>query len=76
MFLTRTGFGSTVVVTGDMTQIDLPSEKMSGLKHALKVLDGVEGISFTHFGVRDVVRHPLVQRIVAAYEKHEKTTES
>ncbi len=71
MFLTRIGFGSTAVITGDVTQIDLPNEKMSGLKHVLKVLQDVEGISFTFFGVRDVVRHPLVQRIVAAYDKYE-----
>ncbi|WP_020562438.1 PhoH family protein [Methylosarcina fibrata] len=72
MFLTRVGFGSTAVVTGDLTQIDLPSEKMSGLKHVLDVLKNVEGISFTFFGVRDVVRHPLVQRIVSAYEDYEQ----
>lgn len=72
MFLTRVGFGSTAVITGDVTQIDLPSEKMSGLKHVLKVLKDVEGISFTFFGVRDVVRHPLVQRIVAAYDLYEQ----
>ncbi|MCK5871739.1 MAG: PhoH family protein, partial [Methylococcales bacterium] len=72
MFLTRVGFGSTAVVTGDITQIDLPNDKMSGLKHVLEVLKDVEGISFTHFGVRDVVRHPLVQRIVSAYEAYEK----
>ncbi len=72
MFLTRVGFGSTAVITGDITQIDLPNEKMSGLKHVLEVLKDVEGISFTHFGVRDVVRHPLVQRIVSAYEAFEK----
>lgn len=72
MFLTRVGFGSTAVITGDITQIDLPSERMSGLIHVLKVLKDVEGISFTFFGVRDVVRHPLVQRIVAAYDKYEQ----
>lgn len=72
MFLTRVGFGSTAVVTGDITQIDLPNEKMSGLKHVLKVLKDVDGISFTFFGVRDVVRHPLVQRIVAAYDRYEQ----
>ncbi len=72
MFLTRVGFGSTAVITGDVTQIDLPSEKLSGLKHVLEVLKDVEGISFTFFGVRDVVRHPLVQRIVSAYEAYEK----
>ena len=71
MFLTRVGFGSTAVVTGDMTQIDLPSEKMSGLQHVLKVLKDVEGISYTFFNARDVVRHPLVQRIVTAYEAYE-----
>lgn len=76
MFLTRVGFGSTAVVTGDLTQIDLPSEKMSGLKHVLDVLKDVEGISFTFFGVRDVVRHPLVQRIVSAYEVYENQTKS
>jgi phosphate starvation-inducible PhoH-like protein len=71
MFLTRIGFGSTVVVTGDVTQIDLPSKTQSGLKHVLNVLDEVKGLSFTHFGAKDVVRHPLVQRIVEAYEKSE-----
>jgi phosphate starvation-inducible PhoH-like protein len=71
MFLTRVGFGSTAVVTGDITQIDLPSEKMSGLRHVLEVLKDVEGISFTFFNVRDVVRHPLVKRIVSAYEAYE-----
>jgi len=72
MFLTRVGFGSTAVVTGDVTQIDLPSEKMSGLRHVLEVLKNVQGISFTFFDARDVVRHPLVQRIVCAYEAYEK----
>ncbi|MBD3648493.1 MAG: PhoH family protein [Pseudomonadales bacterium] len=71
MFLTRIGFGSTVVVTGDITQIDLPSRTRSGLRHVLRVLEDVKGISFTYFGPRDVVRHPLVQRIVEAYESHE-----
>jgi len=73
MFLTRVGFGSTAVITGDITQIDLPNEKMSGLKHVLKVLKEVEGISFTFFKAKDVVRHPLVQRIVIAYENYERT---
>lgn len=73
MFLTRVGFGSTAVITGDVTQIDLPSEKLSGLRHVLEVLKDVEGISFTFFDVRDVVRHPLVQRIVSAYEIYEQT---
>ncbi|MDQ7090662.1 MAG: PhoH family protein [Methylococcales bacterium] len=72
MFLTRVGFGSTAVVTGDITQIDLPKDKLSGLKHVLNVLHDVEGVSFTTFSVRDVVRHPLVQRIVAAYEAYEQ----
>lgn len=71
MFLTRVGFGSTVVVTGDVTQVDLPSRTTSGLRHVLNVLTDIEGISFTHFSSRDVVRHPLVQRIVEAYEKFE-----
>ncbi|MBI3171975.1 MAG: PhoH family protein, partial [Hydrocarboniphaga effusa] len=72
MFLTRIGFGSVAVVTGDMTQIDLPRHQASGLRHALSVLDGVPGISFTHFRKEDVVRHPLVQAIVQAYEEHEQ----
>ena len=72
MFLTRVGFGSTAVVTGDITQIDLPSEKMSGLRHVLSVLKDVEGISYTFFNTKDVVRHPLVQRIVTAYENYEQ----
>ncbi|MGZ8136713.1 MAG: PhoH family protein [Methylococcaceae bacterium] len=72
MFLTRVGFGSTAVVTGDVTQIDLPSEKMSGLRHVLEVLKDIDGISFTFFNARDVVRHPLVQRIVSAYEDYDK----
>jgi phosphate starvation-inducible PhoH-like protein len=72
MFLTRVGFGSTAVITGDITQIDLPNDKMSGLKHVLQVLKGVEGISFTFFNAKDVVRHPLVQRIVVAYENYER----
>ncbi|MEG3192265.1 PhoH family protein [Lysobacter sp. D1-1-M9] len=68
MFLTRIGFGSTAVVTGDMTQIDLPKHQKSGLKDALEVLHGVDGISFTFFESRDVVRHPLVAKIVDAYD--------
>lgn len=71
MFLTRIGFGSTAVVTGDITQIDLPRHQVSGLKHCTKVLADVAGISFTRFDNKDVVRHPLVQRIVKAYEVHE-----
>ncbi len=72
MFLTRIGFGSTAVITGDPSQIDLPRGQASGLRHAVEVLDGVEGISFTNFGSKDVVRHPIVQRIVDAYEKSEQ----
>ncbi len=71
MFLTRIGFGSTAVITGDPSQVDLPRGQFSGLRHATEVLDGVEGISFSRFGSRDVVRHPIVQRIVDAYEKAE-----
>jgi phosphate starvation-inducible PhoH-like protein len=71
MFLTRIGFGSTAVITGDKTQIDLPKGTRSGLLHAMDVLDGVKEIGFTYFGSRDVVRHPLVQHIVEAYERHE-----
>ena len=74
MFLTRIGFGSTAVITGDATQIDLPRGTPSGLTHAMKVLDGVKGISFTYFSARDVVRHPLVQAIVEAYEAFEGDT--
>jgi phosphate starvation-inducible PhoH-like protein len=68
MFLTRIGFGSRAVVTGDVTQTDLPHGKLSGLRHALGVLKGVSGVAFTFFDAHDVVRHPLVQRIVQAYE--------
>ena len=69
MFLTRIGFGSRAVVTGDVTQIDLPRAQMSGLRHAIEIIKDVDGVSFTFFQARDVVRHPLVKRIVAAYEK-------
>ncbi len=68
MFLTRIGLGSRAVVTGDVTQIDLPAGQQSGLNNAVRILENVEGISFTFFSKKDVVRHPLVQRIVAAYE--------
>jgi len=74
MFLTRIGFGSRAVVTGDVTQIDLPNGQRSGLRHATEVLRGVDGISFTYFSPKDVVRHPLVQRIVRAYEDSENKT--
>ena len=73
MFLTRLGFGSKVVVTGDPTQIDLPASKRSGLLEAMRALQDVEGISLIQFEKRDVVRHPLVQRIVGAYERHRGT---
>jgi phosphate starvation-inducible PhoH-like protein len=72
MFLTRIGFGSTAVITGDTTQIDLPSSVKSGLHHASEVLDGVEGVGFTHFDTRDVVRHPMVQKILNAYHRFEQ----
>jgi phosphate starvation-inducible PhoH-like protein len=68
MFLTRIGFGSKAVVTGDITQVDLPISKQSGLRTVIDILHGVRGIAFTMFSSRDVVRHPLVQRIVQAYE--------
>jgi phosphate starvation-inducible PhoH-like protein len=73
MVLTRQGFNSKMVVTGDLTQMDLPSNKRSGLLEAVDVLRGVEGISFIHFDERDVVRHSLVQRIVRAYEKYNES---
>jgi phosphate starvation-inducible protein PhoH and related proteins len=70
MFLTRIGYNSKAVITGDITQIDLPTGKLSGLIEARNVISGVEGISFIHFNEKDVVRHPLVQRIVRAYEAY------
>ena len=75
MFLTRLGFGSKAVVTGDVTQIDLPRKKMSGLRDALRILKGVEGISFSFFDGEDVVRHPLVKRIIKAYELDDEERE-
>jgi phosphate starvation-inducible PhoH-like protein len=71
MFLTRIGFGSKAVVTGDITQTDLPRHQTSGLRHVMDILPGVEGVAFTHFHSKDVVRHPLVQRIVQAYERRQ-----
>ncbi|MGK0248635.1 MAG: phosphate starvation-inducible PhoH-like protein [Oleispira sp.] len=71
MFLTRIGFGSKAVVTGDITQVDLPRGIQSGLRHVLDVLEGVEGIGLTHFANSDVVRHPMVQKVVDAYDKFE-----
>ncbi len=76
MFLTRLGFGSKMVVTGDITQIDLPDGKKSGLKDAIRILDGVEDIAICRFSEKDVVRHQLVQRIIAAYEKFDKYTKN
>ena len=72
MFLTRMGFGSKVVITGDVTQIDLPSDKPSGLKEAMKVLDGVEGVGICRLTQNDVVRHIMVQRIIEAYARLEE----
>jgi len=72
MFLTRIGFGSKAVITGDVTQIDLPSGRKSGLVEAQRVVSGIEGISFIHFDERDVVRHQLVQMIIKAYDEHNK----
>ena len=74
MFLTRIGFGSRAVVTGDVTQIDLPAGQRSGLRNAIDVLTDVEGVSFTYFSRKDVVRHHLVQRIVKAYEDHDPSS--
>jgi phosphate starvation-inducible PhoH-like protein len=71
MLVTRLGFGSRAVITGDLTQIDLPKHQLSGLKHATQVLQGVPGIAFTQFTAGDVVRHALVQRIVEAYQHFE-----
>jgi phosphate starvation-inducible protein PhoH and related proteins len=71
MFLTRIGFGATAVITGDVTQIDLPRGQPSGLRQAVEILKDVPGISFTFFNARDVVRHALVQRIVNAYDAFE-----
>ena len=72
MFLTRIGFGSTAVITGDITQIDLPRDSQSGLKQVINILKEVEGVSFTFFNAKDVVRHPIVARIIAAYERAEQ----
>lgn len=72
MFLTRLGFGSKAVITGDITQVDLPKDKTSGLIEVQRILRGVEGIAFCSLGEADVVRHPLVQRIIKAYEAHDE----
>ena len=76
MFLTRLGFGSKIVITGDITQIDLPSDKTSGLKDALRVLEGVQDIAVCRLTAADVVRHSLVQKIIDAYEKADKKPET
>lgn len=72
MFLTRIGFASTAVITGDATQVDLPREKLSGLVHAQKILQGIPSISFSYFDSKDVIRHPVVKEIIEAYERSEK----
>ncbi|MCD7821402.1 MAG: PhoH family protein, partial [Clostridiales bacterium] len=72
MFLTRLGFGSKIVITGDITQIDLPKDQTSGLKEAMRVLNGVEDIAIRRLTGADVVRHALVQRIIQAYEEDEQ----
>lgn len=76
MFLTRIGFGSTAVITGDVTQIDLPKGTRSGLVHVSKVLEGIDGIGFTFFNAKDVVRHRLVQKIVEAYDEFDRNSVS
>jgi phosphate starvation-inducible PhoH-like protein len=76
MFLTRIGFGSTAVITGDVTQIDLPKGTRSGLIHVSKVLEGINEIGFTYFEATDVVRHRLVQKIVEAYDQFDRTSVS
>ncbi len=73
MFLTRLGFNSKAVITGDVTQIDLPESRRSGLVEAIEVVGKIEGISFVYFDERDVVRHNLVQRIIKAYDEHAAT---
>lgn len=75
MFLTRLGYGSKAIITGDVTQIDLPRGKQSGLKTVLRILDGVKGVDIIRLGRTDIVRHPLVQRIIEAYERHDKEVE-
>ncbi|MFQ5659393.1 MAG: PhoH family protein [Gammaproteobacteria bacterium] len=76
MFLTRIGFGSTTVITGDITQVDLPKGRASGLRHVIDILNNEQGISFTFFKSKDVVRHPLVMRILNAYERHARREET
>lgn len=76
MFLTRIGFGSKAVITGDVTQIDLPSGKKSGLVEAIKIIENVNDVGISHLSKEDIVRHPLVQKIIEAYEKYEKKIET
>ena len=76
MFLTRLGFGSKIVITGDVTQIDLPDDKTSGLKDAVRVLDGIKDIAICRLTAADVVRHALVQEIINAYEKSAQKSDS
>jgi phosphate starvation-inducible PhoH-like protein len=76
MFLTRLGFGSKMVVTGDVTQVDLPREQASGLIQVREILQPLDGVGFVEFGHEDVVRHKLVQRIVEAYKRHAEETGS
>lgn len=73
MFLTRMGMGSKAVITGDITQVDLPKGQFSGLKHAAGILHSIRGIAFCYLTELDVVRHPLVQKIIEAYERQENT---
>lgn len=73
MVLTRMGFGSHAVINGDLTQVDLPKHITSGLQHVIKVLENMEGIGMTHFSSQDVVRHPLVRKIIDAYKRFEET---
>lgn len=76
MFITRLGFGSKMVITGDITQIDLPKDKSSGLAHVSKLLTDIDGIAFVNLSEKDVVRNPLVQKIILAYERFEKTPDN
>jgi phosphate starvation-inducible PhoH-like protein len=76
MFLTRIGFDSQAVITGDVTQIDLPGSQKSGLIQAERILTGIKGIAFRHFSKADVVRHPLVQEIIQAYEQQDAANRS
>ena len=75
MFLTRLGFYSKAVITGDVTQVDLPNRKASGLIQIQRILHGIDGIDFVYFSERDVVRHPLVQEIIKAYDRYGNETE-